>query len=214
MANSDKLWFELGVRDEVSKTLGDIMNQAEALKDMMDSITLGKDAVRNAQDIEQALDRIAVARNRISEAKSVAGNRDDIDMLKKMDREIAKIQKKFEALGKLGDNVTQAMMGTRGFASYMKMLNNLPLALDQIRRKTGEVTAQAEADERAKAAEASRIDTLKEKYNELYRVRKQLQDAVMSAAPGVDTTNAVSMINSLSSRMGTTQFPILHIVFL
>jgi len=202
MANNDALWFEMGVRDNVSKTISDILQKAEDLQDLMESLTLGRNAVKNASDFEQALDKIAVARRRISEAKLVATDKDDIDNLKKMDKEIAKVQKRFEGIASMPNDTAKAMMGTKGMAKYMEMLAGLPLALDQIRRKTSEVTEQAIADARAKEAEANRVDALKSKYYELYHIRKQLQDAIMSAAPGVDITQATSMLNSVTARMG------------
>ncbi|WP_139294597.1 tape measure protein [Xylanibacter ruminicola] len=178
------------------------MAQAEDLQEVMSSLMISKDAVKNAHDIEQALDKIAVARNRISEAKGLATNKDDVSALRKMDREIEKIQKRFESFGKADNDISKAMMGTKGMAQFLKLKDGLVIALDQIRRKTGEVTEQALADERAKAAEEKRVDTLKSKYYELLRVRKGLQDAIMSAAPGTDLTEAFSMLQGVQSRLG------------
>lgn len=202
MATGDKLWFELGVRDSVSKSLSDILEKAEELQDVMSSIMIGKDAIRNAQELEQALDKIAVARSRIAESKSKTSDRSELDSLKSMDKELSKIQKKFINIAKGGSDITEAMLGTKGFASFIKMNENLVLALDQVRRKTGEINAAALERERNDAREASRLDMLKEKYYALSRARTSLQDAILNAAPGTDTTSAVSLLNSITARMG------------
>ena len=54
MAAEDTMWFELGVRDNVSKTLSSLMEKTEDLKDAMKSIQLVKGIFENALKIEQA----------------------------------------------------------------------------------------------------------------------------------------------------------------
>ena len=49
MANSDKLWFELGVRDNVSKVLENLLSQAEALGVALDEAKLNKNLITNAE---------------------------------------------------------------------------------------------------------------------------------------------------------------------
>lgn len=205
MANSDKLWFDMGVRDNVSRTLTDILYKAEELKDVMDSMTIGRDAIKNAHDIEQALDKIAVARDRIAESRSKTSDRNELETLKKMDRELAKIQKRFENLGRGDTDITKAMLGTEGYADFLKLAQGLVIALDQVKRKTGEINAAAIEKERNDAREANRLDVLKEKYYELARARMSLQDSILNAAPGSDTTDAVSLLNSISARMGAVR---------
>ena len=202
MASNDKLWFDMGVRETVSKTITDILDKAEELQDVMSSITIGRDAIKNAADVEQALDKIAIAKNRISEAKLLTNDRDSITLLNKMNKELDKVEKKFNMLANTSTDVGKAMMGTKGFVDFVKDNQNLALVLDQVRRLTGEISAEAIEKERQEAREAKRIDTLKDKYYELARARTALQDAILNAPIGTDVTGAVSTLNSLSARMG------------
>lgn len=205
MASNDKLWFDFGIREDVSKKLSDIMIQAENLKETLESMKIGQNAISNAAELERALDKISVAKERIAESKGLVTNQKDKDDLREMERTLDKMQKSFEKFAKMGNQLDLAKMGSKGYAKFLEDFNNLALALDQVKRKTGEINAQAKEDERNKEAEAKRVDTLKEKYYELYNIRKNLQDAILSAAPGTDLTNANSQLGSLTARMGAVK---------
>ncbi len=202
MANNDKLWFDMGIRDEVSKKLVDIMDKAEELQETLDGMKIGRDAIQNAAELERALDKIAVAKDRLSESKGLATSKKDKDDIRAMERSLNKMEKSLEKFVKMGSDLDLAKMGSKGFAKFLEDMHNLSLAFEQVKRRTNEINAQAKEDERNKEAEYRRIDKLKEKYYELYEVRSRLQDAILSAAPGTDTSEAVSMLNSVTGKMG------------
>lgn len=194
----------MGVRDDVSKVLGNIMAQAEDIQELMGKLSIPMSAINNAAELERALNQIAVAKERISEAKGLTTDKNTQQQLRDMEKSLSKIEKRFENFSKMkGGNME--LMGVKGMAKFMEEQENLSLALNQVRRVTGEISAQAKQDERDKIAEANRIDTLKEKYYELYRIRKELQDAILSATPGTDITDATSMLQSVTARIGAVR---------
>ena len=70
MSDIDKLWFEMGVRDNVSKVLERVLDQAEQLGLEIDKLKpkFEKNLIVNAENLERVYDRIGVAIERINEA--------------------------------------------------------------------------------------------------------------------------------------------------
>ena len=197
MASSEQLWFELGVRDNVSKVLDNIFSKTKEIQDNLGRQSDLKPLLENALKIEETYDKIAVALRRIKEARSNTSNPEEVSRLKEMKKQVEDMQKAFKKLEK--DNVA---LSTPGSTSFERLKQGFQLMIEQVGRYTNEINAQARVDEREKAAESRRIEELKAKYNELYRIRKQLQDAVLNAAPGSNTSGVVGMISSISARMG------------
>ena len=78
MAAGDKLWLELGVRDEVSKVLETLMLNAQKVGNMLtDDANKLKIYYRNINDIAGVYDKIYVAQKRISELKGTSLNADE-----------------------------------------------------------------------------------------------------------------------------------------
>ena len=101
MANNDKLWFDFGIREDVSKKLSEIMIQAEDLKETLEEMKIGQNAISNAAELERALDKIAIAKERITESKGLVTNQKDKDDLREMERALDKMQKSFEKFAKM-----------------------------------------------------------------------------------------------------------------
>lgn len=200
MANDDKLWFELGVRDNVTSVIDDIMKKAEQLGVKLNEAKLEKNFITNAENLERAYDKIAVAINRIHEARSKTSNSDEIKRLKEMEKEINKTLRTFQKLEK-----NEALMASTGTAAFERLRKGFQLSLEQIMRYTNEIDAEAKADERNKAAESRRVDELKGKYYELYRLRKEMQDAILTAAPGTDTSSVFNMMQGVNARLGAVK---------
>ena len=200
MASAESLWFEMGVRDRVSNSLANILAQAESIQDAMENFKIPMAAINNAAELERSLTQISVAKQRISETKGLTTDPSELARLKEMDRTLDKMAKKFEKFSEMkGTNLEN--MGVKGMAKFLEERENLSLAIDQVRRYTGEISAQYKEDERNKIAEAKNLDNLKDKYYELYRIRKELQDAVLNAAPGADVTEAMNMLQTLAPRI-------------
>ena len=202
MSDIDKLWFEMGVRDNVSKVLERVLDQAEQLGLEIDKLKpkFEKNLIVNAENLERVYDRIGVAIERINEARSKTKNKGELDQLKDMKKHLDSMVKMFQKF----EN-SDKMVKLPGTAALERLVQQFQLAMEQVTRYTNEIDKEAKIDERNKAAEAKRIDDLQAKYNELYRIRRQLQDAVINASPDSNTTEAVKDVNKLSAIMGAVK---------
>ena len=202
MSDIDKLWFEMGVRDNVSKVLERVLDQAEQLGLEIDKLKpkFEKNLIVNAENLERVYDRIGVAIERINEARSKTKNKGELDQLKDMKKHLDSMVKMFQKF----EN-SDKMVKLPGTAAFERLVQQFQLAMEQVTRYTNEIDKEAKIDERNKAAEAKRIDDLQAKYNELYRIRRQLQDAVINASPDSNTTEAVKDVNKLSAIMGAVK---------
>ena len=101
MADSDKLWFELGVRDNISKVLNNILGKTEALKRAM--MLADKDlgfggATKNALELETAIAGVSGTIKKIQNQKMKLVDLDDLKTADKMER---KFKQMLTALNKL-----------------------------------------------------------------------------------------------------------------
>lgn len=202
MAAADKLWFELGVRDEISKVLENLMRNSEKLADMLtdDAVEL-KNVYKNILDISNVYDKIYVTQKRISDLKGAKTlTADEKKGLKEMSKELENVRKEFAAILKNPDRAT-----SRGEAQFEKTRLNIELMLKDTLRYVDNIEAKERAEAQNAINESKRIDDLKAKYYELQRYRKQLSDAIVGAAPGTDISNSVSLINSISARMSAVK---------
>ena len=202
MAAADKLWFELGVRDEISKVLENLMRNSEKLAGMLtdDAVEL-KNVYKNILDISNVYDKIYVTQKRISDlrgAKTLTA--DEKKGLKEMSKELENVRKEFAAILKNPDRAT-----SKGEAQFEKTRLNIELMLKDTLRYVDNIEAKERAEAQNAANESKRVDDLKAKYYELQRYRKQLSDAIVGAAPGTDISGSVSLINSLSARMSAVK---------
>lgn len=202
MAAADKLWFELGVRDEISKVLENLMRNSEKLAGMLtdDAVEL-KNVYKNILDISNVYDKIYVTQKRISDlrgAKTLTA--DEKKGLKEMSKELENVRKEFAAILKNPDRAT-----SKGEAQFEKTRLNIELMLKDTLRYVDNIEAKERAEAQNAINESKRIDDLKAKYYELQRYRKQLSDAIVGAAPGTDISSSVSLINSISARMSAVK---------
>ena len=101
MADSDKLWFELGVRDNISKVLNNILGKTEALKRAM--MLADKDlgfggATKNALELETAIAGVSGTIKKLQNQKMKLVDLDDLKTADKMER---KFKQMLTALNKL-----------------------------------------------------------------------------------------------------------------
>lgn len=202
MAAADKLWFELGVRDEISKVLENLMRNSEKLAGMLtdDAVEL-KNVYKNILDISNVYDKIYVTQKRISDlrgAKTLTA--DEKKGLKEMSKELENVRKEFAAILKNPDRAT-----SKGEAQFEKTRLNIELMLKDTLRYVDNIEAKERAEAQNAINESKRIDDLKAKYYELQRYRKQLSDAIVGATPGTDISSSVSLINSISARMSAVK---------
>ena len=202
MAAADKLWFELGVRDEISSVLEKLMRNSEKLAGMLtDDVVEMKNVYKNILDISNVYDKIYVTQKRISDLKGAKTlTADEKKGLKEMSKELENVRKEFAAILKNPDRAT-----SRGEAQFEKTRLNIELMLKDTLRYVDNIEAKERAEAQNAINESKRIDDLKAKYYELQRYRKQLSDAIVGAAPGTDISNSVSLINSISARMSAVK---------
>lgn len=202
MAAADKLWFELGVRDEISKVLENLMRNSEKLAGMLtDDVVELKNVYKNILDISNVYDKIYVTQKRISDLKGAKTlTADEKKGLKEMSKELENVRKEFAAILKNPDRAT-----SRGEAQFEKTRLNIELMLKDTLRYVDNIEAKERAEAQNAINESKRIDDLKAKYYELQRYRRQLSDAIVGAAPGTDISNSVSLINSISARMSAVK---------
>lgn len=202
MAAADKLWFELGVRDEISKVLENLMRNSEKLANMLtDDAAELKNVYKNILDISNVYDKIYVAQKRISELRNAKTlGADEKKGLREMSKELENVRKEFSAILKNPDRAT-----SKGEAQLEKTRLNIELMLKDTLRYVDNIEAKERAEAQNAINESKRIDDLKAKYYELQRYRKQLSDAIVGAAPGTDISGSVSLINSISARMSAVK---------
>lgn len=197
MAAADKLWFELGVRDEISSVLEKLMRNSEKLANALSDDTAElKNVYKNIVDISNVYDKIYVAQKRISALKGASITPEQKKGLKDMSKDLEDVRKQFAAVFKAPDRLLN-----KGEAQFDKMRLNVELMVKDVLRYVDNIEAKERAEAMNAANETKRVDDLKAKYYELQRYRKQLSDAIAGAAPGTDLTDATSLINSISGRM-------------
>ena len=201
MAAADKLWFELGVRDEVSKVLETLMKTSEKLGDALTNDTVElKNYYRNIVDISNVYDKIHVTQKRIAGLKGLSLTGDQKKGLKAMSDDIEKARKEMAAIFKDPTRLLE-----RGGVQFDKMRLNIELMLKDSLRYIDGIEEKDRAEAKNAANESKRIDDLKRKYYELQQYRKQLSDAIVNAAPGTNLGDASSIINGISSRMSAVK---------
>ena len=84
------------------------------------------------------------------------------------------------------------MMESGSVAAHMRQ-NNFALMTRSVNRYTQSVQASERANRSAQSAEEKRVDQLRTRYNDLARIRERLSNAIIGAAPGVDTSKASSV---------------------
>ena len=125
MAAADKLWFELGVRDEISKVLETLMRNSEKLANALsDDTTELKNIYKNIVDISNVYDKIYVAQKRISELKGASITPDQRKGLKDMSKDLEDMRKQFSAVFKSPDRLLN-----KGEVQFDKMRLNIELML-------------------------------------------------------------------------------------
>jgi len=201
MAAADKLWLELGVRDEISDVLKNLMIGAEKLADALsdDSAEL-KNIYRNIMDVANVYDKIYIAQKRISSLKGVSLSAEEKKGLRDMTKDLEKIRKQFEQILNDPNRLMES-----GEAHFDKMRTNVDLMVKSTLRYVDNIEAKEAAEAKNAANEERRIDSLKDKLYELQRYRKQLSDAIANAAPGTNLADATSLINGLSSRISAVR---------
>ena len=201
MAAADKLWFELGVRDEVSKVLENLMKSSEKLGNALtdDTVEL-KNYYRNIVDISNVYDKIHVTQKRIAGLKGLSLSGDQKKGLKAISSDIEKVRKE---MASIFTDPTRLL--ERGEVQFDKMRLNIELMLKDSLRYIDGIEEKDRAEARNAANESKRIDDLKSKYYELQQYRKQLSDAIVNAAPGTNLGDAANIINGISSRMSAVR---------
>ena len=201
MAAGDKLWFELGVRDEISSVLENLMRNSEKLGNALSNDTAElKNYYRNIVDISNVYDKINVAQKRINDLRGTSLSKDEKKGLKDIEKELENTRKEFAKMFNDPDKLL-----SKGTAAFDKMRTNIELMVKATLRYVDNIEKKDAAEEQNAVNEERRIDNLKAKYYELQRQRQNLANSIANAAPGADLTDANSLLAGITSRMGAVK---------
>lgn len=201
MAAGDKLWFELGVRDEVSQVMENLVRNAEKFANLLtDDAAELKNVYRNINDVANIYDKIYVAQKRISDVKGATLSVDEKKGLKNLTKGLEEARKEFAKL--LGD---PDRMIKSGEAAFDKLRTNVELMIKDTLRYVNNIEEKDRVEAQNAANEERRVDSLKAKYYELQRQRQDLANAIANAAPGTDLTGANQLLASLSGKILSVQ---------
>ena len=177
MASNDQLWFELGVRDNISSVLVDLMRKAESLAQQFSDIGEMKNAYKNISDVADVYDRIDQTVKRLKSTMSAITNPTEKMHLQKTIDGLEAQRKEYEAIL----NSTN-LLGEKGTAAFKSLQIGTDLALKSAERLV------------------RTTDDLQSKLNGLRNMRMTLMNAIQSAGPSVDTTEATNLVYQLYSR--------------
>ena len=154
MAAADKLWFELGVRDEISGVLEKLMRNSEKLANALsDDAAELKNVYQNIVDVSNVYDKIYIAQKRISELKGTNLTRDERKGLKNMSSELENVRKQFTEMFKDPDRLLN-----KGEVKFDKLRLNIELMLKDTLRYVDNIEAKEAAEAKNAANESRRID--------------------------------------------------------
>lgn len=122
MADTSKLWFEMGVRDEVASALAKDIKTAEKLQSYLTDIGNDKSFRNNFEEVSRALSEIDAVLKQIQNQHGTNGMRD-------AQRGLKKLRSEFKDLAGDVDK-----MATGGSASTLRFATGLDQALDKAKR--------------------------------------------------------------------------------
>lgn len=189
MADENKLWFEMGVRDTLTQTLQKGVELADKMGQGLDNAT--KKAATYAENVAKLKDGYYKIDEAIEKINKSLGEAKDPAMKAKMQQTLQELEKLRNGLKAIeGDD--KKMMESGAVAAHMRQ-NNFALMTRSVNRYTQSVQASERANRSAQSAEEKRVDQLRTRYNDLARIRERLSNAIIGAAPGVDTSKASSV---------------------
>ncbi|UKK61115.1 tape measure protein [Prevotella communis] len=189
MADENKLWFEMGVRDYLTQTLQKGVELADKMGQGLDNAT--KKAATYAENVAKLKDGYYKIDEAIEKINKSLGEAKDPAMKAKMQQTLQELEKLRNGLKAIeGDD--KKMMESGAVAAHMRQ-NNFALMTRSVNRYTQSVQASERANRSAQSAEEKRVDQLRTRYNDLARIRERLSNAIIGAAPGVDTSKASSV---------------------
>lgn len=183
MADSDKLWFELGVRDEVTSTLEKILGKANELQQAMTISMKGKgsqnfkEAYENAVQLEGVLLSVNRAVRNIDNAmEKMSGVGKDVSGLEDMRRKVVEVKEVFDNLFKqIQDNPLALKQG--GLVDALVKKENVDLMLQQVKAITGEEIKSAGDIAKVRlAAEKDLMDFRSRLIDEEKRANREIAD--------------------------------------
>ena len=152
MASNDKLWFELGVRDDITKTLDKILSKATDVERALSII--GKDplipGIKNSYDnvekLEKAIEGISNALRTVKTTKLEITNPNDISNLNKMQLALGQMRKRIHNF--LNETRKNPLaLGEKGLAEGFLTSIGYCTAISQVSTRTREYTQNARRKE-------------------------------------------------------------------
>ena len=153
MAEADKLWFELGVRDGLSKVLELNIETADKLGKALDAATANfigdstwKDVFKNAAELESVFDKLSVTIDHVGVAQNRANGK-SAEELGKMKDKLIEMRDTFSTLYEQMKKKPSAF-GEKDIISVFELVEGLKLATTQAERYSKEAMNVANANDK------------------------------------------------------------------
>lgn len=179
MASQDQLWFELGVRDNVSQTLSQLMKDVDALTSKFADATEMANAYKNIQGVAKTYQEVDEAIRRLNTTRSQTTDRNERKRLSNIIKGLRDYRQKFTDI--VND---QDQLGEKGSAAFQRIKTNIDIAISSANKYN------------------STINRLLSRQSELSGMRNTLTNAINQVGTGVDTAEAKALLRQLTSREG------------
>lgn len=153
MAEADKLWFELGVRDNLSKVLDQYIDKADKLGKALDAATanfigdsMWKDVYKNAAELEQVFDKLSVTIDHVGVAQNRASGK-SAEELGKMKDKLVEMRDTFTTLYEQMKKKPSAF-GEKDIISIFELVEGMKLATTQAERYSKEAMNVANVNDK------------------------------------------------------------------
>lgn len=190
MAREDKLWFELGVRDNITKAIENIEGKLTRLQRAMAAAghEIGdisyKDAYKNVNEYHKAIDKVNYALKRIKAQKLTITDKNSLDELNTIQKKLEKMRRELKGFWREAKN---GGINTKDISIGFVRELGLDLAMTQVNRVLGENVARER--------ESTRV---KKEHTQSVREQVQANQSLMRSYE--DVTNAGKKTNEFMSQ--------------
>lgn len=183
MANNSKLYITLGVRDNLSKTIQDLMKMADTLDKKLNDATELANARKNVNDLAKSYEKIDETVKRLQNTRLNVSTKKERDEINSTIRSLKGLEAQFKNGQKSGD-----FLGEKGAAAFLRIKTNLDIAIKAANKYIDTIT------------------TMERKMSQLTDIRVSLRSAIdKGLSEGVDVSEANKVYRQLVNREGYMQ---------
>lgn len=202
MANSDKIWLDWGVRGDVEATVLNVLKNVQNIQDALTKLSeTQKTSFENAAKLEITYDKIVNALNKIKNAKTLTNDKSQLDELDRMRASLESMLKSFE---KLTDKRKKGkLLEEKDIVTLNQFITGFQLAITNVDRLTKSIEDNARTESRNARNQIRNLDTVKDRYYQLKRLRREMSDNIADASSrGIDVTSARNAMLQVQGKMG------------